>query len=214
MRIAVHPAVQRRGLGLQLLEQISTDVTAAGFDYMGSSFGANDALLRFWQSAGWKPVRISERRGASSGYHSVVMMKSLSVRGTALSAQARQRFLRHFPHQLSDTLRELEASLVLALMRDAPGCELPLTTDDLEDVRRFACERRLLESAIGALWPWLCNQLMSQQSFDVLDGSDVELLVARILQKQDWTTCAHRAALTGHDQALARLRELVRQLID
>jgi len=127
---------------------------------------------------------------------------------------ARQRFLRHFPHQLSDSLRELETPLVMASMRDAADGKQPLTADDLEDIRRFAHERRFLESAIGALWPWLCNRLMSSQSLDGLDDADAELLVARILQKQDWTTCARRAGLTGHDQVLARLRELVRQLTD
>ncbi len=214
MRIAVHPAVQGRGLGSQLVTYIAAAARRERFDYMGASFGANDQLLRFWKGAGLWPVRVSERRSASSGYHSVVVMQALSEQGGALFSNARQRFIRHLPHQLSDSLRELDTPLVLALMRDTPDGSQRLTANDLEDVRRFACERRFLESAIGALWPWLCNRLVSPQSLDGLNAADAELLVARILQKQDWSTCAHRAGLTGHDQALMKLRELVRQLMD
>ena len=214
MRIAVHPAVQGRGLGTQLVTYIAVAARREGFDYMGASFGANDQLLRFWKGAGLWPVRVSERRSASSGYHSVVVMQALNEQGGALFSNARQRFIRHLPHQLSDSLRELDTPLVLALMRDTPDGSQRLTANDLEDVRRFACERRFLESAIGALWPWLCNRLVSPQSLDGLDAADAELLVARILQKQDWSACAHRAGLTGHDQALMKLRELVRQLMD
>lgn len=214
IRIAVHPAVQGQGLGSQLLAQIGAAVRRDGADYLGASFGANARLLHFWKGAGLQPVRVGERRSASSGSHTVVVMQALSERGEKLFVQARQRFLRHFPHQLSDSLRELETPLVMASMRDAVDGEQTLTADDLEDIRRFAHERRFLESAIGALWPWLCNRLMSPQCLDGLDDADAELLVARILQKQDWTTCARRAGLTGHDQALARLRELVRQLTD
>ncbi len=214
MRIAVHPAVQGRGLGSQLVTHIAAAARREGFDYVGASFGANEPLLRFWKGTGLWPVRISERRSASSGYHSVVVMQALSEQGEALFTHARQRFIRHFPHQLSDSLRELETPLVLALMRDTPEGKQGLTAYDLEDVRRFACERRFLESAIGALWSWLCNRLVSSQSLDGLDAADAELLVARILQKHGWSTCADRAGLTGHDQALVRLRELVRQLMD
>lgn len=213
MRIAVHPAIQRRGLGSQLIAGIAEAARTDGIDYLGSSFGANDALLDFWQHAGWMPVRISERRGASSGSHSVVVVTPLSRKGDALCKRARRRFLRHFPQQLSDSLQELEATLVIALMRNAPDCLEVLDDDDLEDVRRFACERRFPESAIGALWPWLCNRLVSEHSLDALDATDAGLLIARFLQKRDWRTCAEIAGLPGHDQTLERLRELVRKLL-
>ncbi|TCK17959.1 tRNA(Met)-cytidine N(4)-acetyltransferase [Thiogranum longum] len=213
MRIAVHPAVQGRGLGSRLIACIRDTAAAEGIDYLGSSFGANDDLLRFWQNADWTPVRISERRGASSGSHSVIVLKPLSRTGGDLCARARQRFLRHFPHQLSDSLRDLEARMVIALMRNAPDSMQTLDDDDLEDVRRFAFERRFPESAIGALWGWLCNRLMSENTLDTLVDTDAGLLIARFLQKRDWSTCARDAGLGGHDQALARLRELVRQLL-
>jgi len=214
MRIAVHPAVQGQGLGSKLLAHIGDASRRNGFDYLGACFGANARLLHFWNSAGLQAVRVSERRSASSGYHSVVVMQALSERGEQLFTGARRRFLRHFPHQLADSLRDLETTLVMALMRNAPDSKPGLSQDDIDDVRRFACERRFLESAIGALWPWLCNQLMSPESLDVLEDADAELLVARILQKRDWARCAHRAGLTGHDQTLEKLRELVRQLMD
>ncbi len=214
IRIAVHPAIQGQGFGSQLLAHIEADARRNGFDFMGASFGANARLLRFWSAAGWQPVRTGEQRSASSGSHSVVVLKALSDSGVSLFGRARQRFLRHFPHQLSDGLRDLEAPLVIALMRDSQDNIMPLSAEDLDDVRGFAAGQRFPESAIGALWTWLCNRLMSRQSLDVLDETDAGLLIMRILQKQSWTGCARHAGLTGHDQALARLRELVRQLAD
>jgi len=214
MRIAVHPAVQGRGLGSQLIEAIGAQAATEGIDYLGSSFGASEALLHFWRRADWQPVRISERRGTASGFHSVVVLKPLSRRGSALAARACQRFLRHFPHQLADSLRELDAALVMALMRDAQDSEQMLTADDLADIHRVAHQRRFPESAIGALWTWLCNRLMSPQSLEPLSPEDAGLLIGRILQKHDWTRCARRAGLVGRDQALARMRELLRQLLD
>jgi len=214
MRIAVHPAAQGRGLGSRLLEHIGVQAASEGVDYLGSSFGANEALLHFWRRAGWRPVRFSERRGTASGFHSAVVVKPLSRRGTVLAAHARQRFLRHFPHQLADSLRELDAALVMALMRDVQDSAQGLTADDLADIHRVAHQRRFPESAIGALWNWLCNRLTSPQSLEPLSPEDAGLLIGRILQKHDWTHCARRAGLAGHDQALARMRALLRQLLD
>ncbi|VAW77672.1 tRNA cytosine(34) acetyltransferase [hydrothermal vent metagenome] len=214
VRIAVHPAIQVKGFGSQLLTHIEDDAQRDGVDYIGASFSANADLLGFWSKAGWQPVRTGEQRSASSGSHSVMVMKGLSEKGGQLFASTRQRFLRHFPHQLSDSLRDLEAALVIALMRDAPDSVMPLTEDDLEDVRRFAFEQRFPESAIGALWPWLCNRLMSPQSLTLLNEIDTGLLIMRILQKQTWHQCAAHAGLSGHDQTLGRLRESVRQLMD
>ena len=212
MRIAVHPAVQRRGLGLQLVRHITREVAAAGYDYVGSSFGASSELLEFWERAGWLPVRLSIQAGASSGYHSVVMLKALSAQGERLVGRARERFFAHFPHQLSDSLQNLEPKLVCSVMRNGAHA-VPLSDADWRDVEAFALQQRLPEVAIGALWRLSCVALEQGDALSALTAAEQTLLVARVLQKRSWQECAALVDVAGRAAALALLRRAVAKLI-
>ena len=212
MRIAVHPAVQRRGLGLQLVRHITREVAAAGYDYVGSSFGASSELLEFWERAGWLPVRLSIQAGASSGYHSVVMLKALSAQGGRLVGRARERFFAHFPHQLSDSLQNLEPKLVCSVMRNGAHA-VPLSDADWRDVEAFALQQRLPEVAIGALWRLGCVALEQGDALSALTAAEQTLLVARVLQKRSWQECAALVDVPGRAAALALLRRAVAKLI-
>jgi tRNA(Met) cytidine acetyltransferase len=213
MRIAVHPALQRRGLGSRLVHHISEQTQAAANDYIGSSFGVTPELLRFWSKMGWLPARLSIRRGASSGTHSLLMMKPLSPAGEALLLKARERLVAQFPHQLCDSLRDLDAGLVSSLMRKAGPCQIEVSEADLADVRAFALEKRLLEVSIGSVWRWACHTLMNSDRVARLDEVELTLLVARVLQKHGWQECVRRLKLAGRAQAQTMLRSAVAKLI-
>jgi len=212
MRIAVHPAVQRRGLGAKLVRHVTERAAARGCDYIGSSFGASRDLLQFWDGLGWQAVRLSIQPGASSGLHSVVMLKPLSERGASLVGRARERFFAHFPHQLSDSLRELEPGLVCSVMRDA-GRSSELSAEDWQDIEAFALQQRLPEVAIGALWRLCCKALQDGEPLQRLAQEEQDLLVGRLLQKRGWQACAGLADVSGRSAALAMLRRAVAKLI-
>ena len=212
MRIAVHPAVQRRGLGQRLVEHITTQARQTQRDYIGSSFGATPELLDFWHAAGWSPVRLSVQRGASSGTHSVIMLKPLGEAGDVLAEQAGERFLAQFPHQLSDSLRDLDATLVARLMRYAQAPVAAPDSADWHDIEAVAREQRQPEGAIGALWRLACHALSDAQGTR-LQNDDLELLVMRVLQKRSWQACARRLDVPGHAQALLLLRAAVLKLL-
>jgi tRNA(Met) cytidine acetyltransferase len=214
MRIAVHPAVQGRGLGSALIRHLTDRARADGYDYIGSSFAAAPDLSRFWRRHGWLPVRVSIQRSASSGAHSVVMLRALNAAGDRLLRRARERFFTHFPHQLSDSLREMDVQLVRDLLHDAASHSPSLEEDDRRDIRAFACHRRQPEAAIGSLWKLACMALMNPRCAAVLDAQDIRLLVTRILQKHDWQRTAHSIGLPGQAQAVARLRTTARRLLD
>ncbi|WP_455235071.1 tRNA(Met) cytidine acetyltransferase TmcA [Thiogranum longum] len=213
MRIAVHPSVQGRGLGTRLIQEVTRQALGAGYDYIGSSFGASSELLDFWSSLGWAPVRLSIRRGASSGSHSAVMLQGLNARGTALAESARERFFANFPHQLSDSLRDLDPELVGRLMRGGSMHTAPLTHADGQDLRAFADEQRLLEVSIGSVWRLACRALADSERMSCLDKRETALLVARVLQKHSWQHCAGLIGVPGRAQALAVLRHAVAKLI-
>ena len=213
MRIAVHPALQGRGLGGRLVKHISEQVQRTANDYIGSSFGVTPGLLGFWTRMGWSPARLSIKRGASSGTHSLVMLKPLSSRGEELLVKASERFVGQFPHQLCDSLRDLDAGLVCSLLQHAGPCRIEVSEADLADVQAFALGQRLLEVSIGSVWRWACHALMTSSRASRLDEQELTLLVARVLQKHSWQECAQRIDVPGRAQAQNVLRTAVAKLI-
>jgi tRNA(Met) cytidine acetyltransferase len=214
MRIAVHPALQRRGLGSRLVEQIGVELRNAGYDYIGASFGATPELLDFWFRPGWLPVRLSIRKGASSGTHSAVFLHGFSAAGTALLEQARARYFAQFPHQLADSLDALDPALVVGLLRQGAAYAPELDIADRSDILAFAREQRLVEVMIGSLWRFVLRELMQGTAPGRLDAAELNLLVTRVLQRRSWTDCAAAAGCSGRPQALRSLRIAVGKLID
>ena len=213
MRVTVHPALQRRGLGSRLIGEITARLQDARYDYVGTSFGVNSALLDFWSRLGWLPVRLSIQKSASSGGHSAVFLHALGAPGSALLARARERFFAQFPHQLSDSLCGLESGLVTALLR-AGGDYAPVPGEaDGHDLRAFAFEQRLTEVSIGSLWRLGLHELMHGRAEACLNEAELAILIMRVLQKRPWPVCAESIGFSGRKQALQCLRNAVGKLI-
>ncbi len=209
VRIAVHPAVQGRGLGAQLLAFIVARAGGQGLDFIGSSFGATRGLLRFWRRGGFEPVRLGIRRGAASGEHSLVVLRGLSAPGEALADQLRSRFGRQFPAQLGDALRDVEPALVADLLHGipAPG---GLDEADRRDLRAYAHGRRRCEDCLAPLADLALAALAAGR---VTEERDRVLLVARLLQKRSWREVAQRLGVPGRRQADAALRQVIAALL-
>ena len=78
VRIATHPALQRRGLGSLALQRVIEEAKEGGMDWVGAGFGVSEELLRFWVRAGFVAVHISPQRNPVSGEYSVFVVKPLS----------------------------------------------------------------------------------------------------------------------------------------
>ena len=76
-RIVVHPELQQRGIGRLMLAQLSQRLQASGIELITTSFGAAPDLVKFWQQAGYAPVRLSQKIEQSSNAPSVLMVKTL-----------------------------------------------------------------------------------------------------------------------------------------
>ena len=213
MRIAVHPRVQSRGLGTRLLRSISEQAAAAGFDYVGSSFGATVELLRFWDRAGFSPVRLSVTRGAASGAHSVMVLRSASAPGQALVVQARERFHQLLPHQLADPLRRLEPDLAaFCLRRNHAPVAAELDARDWSDCIAFAWGGRIYEVCMAPLWK-LAHAALSDPAATLLEPMETRVLVLKILQRQSWTEAARALEVPGRAGVTALLRRAVGKLV-
>ncbi len=94
MRIAVQAGLRRRGLGSALLRAVERQARARGLDLLGTAFGLEAGVLRFWLSQGYRPARLGQRVDPASGAHSVFLLKGLSPQGRALQAEAHAAFAR------------------------------------------------------------------------------------------------------------------------
>ncbi len=209
MRIAVHPAAQRRGLGRRLLRQIRAQAEADGFDLLGASFGASAELLAFWAPEQLLPVRLGFSRDHASGAHSVMLLRPLSARGEAIFRAARERFLADFALQLSDPLRGLEPRLAARLLRRSgveAGVEPPWRAVDEQAVSDFASGARGFEDCLGALYRLALRALADPACAVDADGQG--LLVARLLQKRPWGEVATQLNVAGRAAVVEHLRRV------
>jgi len=210
MRIAIHPAVQRRGLGRRLLEEIRAFGLREGFDYLGTSFGANEALIEFWRVSGFSPVRLGLKSGASSGGHSVMLMQPLSTAGREMATLATQAFNRQLPALLGDPLRDLSPALAVGLFHTiSHPPPIVIEPEAWYELAGFAFARRGYETALPAI-----RKLSLLGLFEgALAPAEAGLLVMRVLQGRPWTECARLSGLSGRRETEQRLREILARLV-
>jgi tRNA(Met) cytidine acetyltransferase len=97
MRIAVHPELQGQGLGSRLLDHVITYSRQQKADYVGVSYAVSEALLAFWQRAGFVSVRLGFRKDKASGARSLMQVCGLSEAGVDLARQAGAQFEQQAP---------------------------------------------------------------------------------------------------------------------
>jgi len=210
MRIAIHPAVQRRGLGRLLLEEIRAFGLREGFDYLGTSFGASEALIDFWRESGFSPVRLGLKSGASSGGHSVMLIQPLSPASQEMATLAMQRFNSQLPALLSDPLRDLSPALAIKLFHASHNPPLiTIEPDEWYELAGFAFARLGYETTLPAIHKLSLMGLFGGE----LAAAEAALLVIRVLQGRTWADCARLSGLSGRRETEQRLREILAQLV-
>jgi tRNA(Met) cytidine acetyltransferase len=208
MRIAVHPAAQRTGLGRMLLEALS-DHYRGTRDFIGASFGMTTGLARFWRRGGCLPVRLGMRRDPASGMHSLVVLRALGGAGVQQLAVLRGALADRLPWVLRDGLEDLEPGLVSALVQ---GLEpVPERGTDRETVRRYAAGEADYAQALPALGRAAWNRLAGAAP---LEATERALLVAKLVQQRPWADVARACGFTGRPAAEAALRRLAGRLCD
>ncbi|MGD9299560.1 MAG: GNAT family N-acetyltransferase [Thiohalocapsa sp.] len=213
LRIAVHPATRRRGLGRRLLTAIAAEAAAEGADLIGASFGATPELVRFWRRCGMHPVHIGSRRNAASGAHAAVLLRALTPAGTALLTRGRERLLPRLGVLLSGPLRDLSPELVAALIAGAPCDPTMPTADDLRELHAFAETDRALDATRPALHRLLQTTLPQALATTTLPKPEAAALITCGLQQHEPTAAAHLLGATGAAAVLRALRLAVARLL-
>lgn len=214
LRIAVHPAAQRRGFGRRLITRIGELSRAQGLDYLGSSFGATPELMRFWAACGCRPIRIGHRREAASGQHSALVLLPLSQRGQAIGELARERYRRGLQIGLGSTLADLEPELAAFLLEETTPLDgLEMDEHDWRDVVAFAFALRGYEAAQAAIERLVALAFADAETVAGLQVEERDLLTRKVLQRRDWAATVGALGLAGRQECLDRLRAALRPVI-
>jgi tRNA(Met) cytidine acetyltransferase len=214
MRIAVHPVVQKKGLGSLMLRKIEATLSQAGFDLWGASFGAAPELMRFWNKAGFSPVHIGLNRNAASGKPSALVLKAVSDGAENFLTTVGQKFSRHFPYMLAEVYRDLDSSLIRELMDSnlAPWTE-PIDEADWQDINSFVNSARGYEVNSVPVWKLVCAAVRNRSCVEPLTETEYELLVGKVLQKNTWFQVVAALGFNGQKQAVDCLRETLKKLL-
>ena len=162
-RILVHPSVQRRGIGQQLLAFVQQQAQQKHkIDLLGSSFGVTTDLLHFWTQAGYAPVRVGITRDQASGEHTLQVVQGLTAAGRTLQQTLQQRLAETLPDLLPISLQQLPPELVLVLLQQLPVQSAELNDQDRAELHAFAAGYRPLAMTRTALKCWLLQNIRQQ----------------------------------------------------
>jgi tRNA(Met) cytidine acetyltransferase len=209
MRIAVHPAIRRKGIASALLEEMIS--SAKGIDTLCSSFGATSELLEFWQKNSFQPLRIGLTREASSGCHSILMLHPVSDIGKQLLHQAQRRFLKQLPLLLTDSLNKLESGIFLPLLHDASHCH-ELSSQSKGLLRRFAAAQLPFDAVFQELVE-LATWAACSGNAARIDNRQQDLFFSRVLQRESIQSLATRLQLAGKREVQRSLQHAVEELL-
>ncbi|HSO82444.1 tRNA(Met) cytidine acetyltransferase TmcA [Thiocapsa sp.] len=211
IRIAVHPALARRGLGRRLLRRLARDGRAEGVDLLGASFGATSGLIRFWDRCGFRPVQVGTSRNAASGEHALVVLRRLNARGRRFAAGAEARLESRLPVLLAGPLRTLDPVTVAALLAairtepEPPGAPHRDAIDNHE-LSGFIDGYRSLDATLPLLAELVRHRLGSCLRAGRIAEDEAALLIAAVRQLQCPAALASRFGANGRDAILTRIR--------
>ena len=209
MRIAVHPLVQRKSIGKQLVAEIVLQARQERVDFIGSSFAATADVLQFWQSVQCIPVRLGTSRDASSGCYSALVLSALSIEGEKLLTKARYRFGECFPRDLPMQYQQLEPELVIELLLNHDTHAINMDQQAWLDIEAFVLGYRQYKTCYLSLWKLVVLVLSSREIVKELSDQHKHILVMRVLQQQSISAVVQGAELSGKKALQSILREIM-----
>ncbi len=208
-RIAVHPQLQNKGFGSYLLTSVCNRSKA---EYVSTSYGVSLELLNFWNKQGFDSVYLSMKRDASSGMHSLIMLKGLTNKGLALVEASQLRFAKNYVLLLAEPFKKLETELALLVLADLnTDGFIELSKSEEKEVAAFGYQQRGYENSLHPIWKFTIKTLPEGQSR--LTTMENKVLMLKVLQKNSWQATKDQAGLSGKKDVLKVLRQAVSRLI-
>ncbi|MEN2999637.1 MAG: tRNA(Met) cytidine acetyltransferase TmcA [Acidilobaceae archaeon] len=213
VRIATHPEVQGRGIGSQALRFLEEEARSLGLDWVGSGFGANEQLLRFWLKNGYRIVHISPDRNPVSGEYTTLVVKGLTPEAQRLIDRGAREFKLKLLNSLHDTYFDLEAEVGRQMLSQDPRGISPASP------RLTAIQRdRLLSYLAGFMTYEAVNDVIVelartywQRGDRALSEEEERVLIAKTLQGRPWEEVEEELGIRMQ-KALPMIKEAVRRM--
>ncbi|ALL01281.1 putative P-loop ATPase [Pyrodictium delaneyi] len=214
VRIAVHPELQRRGLGSKLLSYVEEQARSMGLDWLGAVFGQPD-VLGFWRRNGFHVVYVSPLPSKATGEHNIAVAKPLTSLGYEVVYTAARDMLRKLLLAGHSLYRGLTAEAYAAVLEGSPELAqqpLAVLTEEQKHRLRLVLEGRLdVEAVLDVLWLLLVNHILSSGGLRILEEKDRWIAAARVLQGKTMSDIA-AGLRVPIQEARERLRHLLERL--
>jgi tRNA(Met) cytidine acetyltransferase len=201
IRIAIHPELQGQGLGSLLLRKVKETVIKQDFDFLATSFGMAENLVKFWQKNNLISVRLGLKAQASTGEYSLLMTQALNPSASVFQQQLNVRFQQTLKLEQQLNMR---TKLTLNLLTDNILVDIIDTEHNKSDLLCFSHFHRSLDTCLLAMSCFIkTHQELTYPQIildKVIDGySDKKLI--------------EKYKLTGEKQLVQKLRDEWKVLI-
>ena len=208
-RLAIDPDQRGRGEGSALVAAARVRAESQGYAYLSVSFGATEALVRFWHRCGFRLARLGHRAGNASGAPSVLMVAPLSPAAQQMMLSAAPLLREELRFRLGPAGPALTAGLRTTLLQHLPGQPAPSAGAEQACARWLAGEVVLEEVGASVLWQ-LENALKGQGA---PAAAALQALTERLCLGAPWTNLSAALALKGRRATEAALREALKKAL-
>ncbi|MDK9685416.1 GNAT family N-acetyltransferase [Pseudoalteromonas shioyasakiensis] len=190
VRIAVAPECHQQGIGSALLNYCESQLNNCS--YFGASFGANAALVKFWQSNGFNIVKLGFSHDKATAEHAALVIKALDKQSTDSAALLIEEFKQDLSLQLLGHFSSLPWQLIAELFKRLPK-------SDLSSALNTRAERLLTgDINIFQVQPLLWKMIWSTPiSLNLLDEHTKFILIRLVLQQTSVNSLIEEAGFTG-----------------
>ena len=208
VRIATHPDFMDMGIGSEMLRNIKNEDA----DWIGTSFGVNEKLMRFWRRNEFYPIHISPKMNESTGEYSIILIHPISedVKGRVLDA--RRDFGERFMESLAEIHREMEPGIAREILLSLPReGSVALSDKDIRRLIVYAWGPGNYEVTMDVIAK-LARKYFFSHKRPRLNREQENILVAKVLQHRHWEEVGKLIG-KGGTYVVIELREIVRKFI-
>jgi len=202
VRIAVAPNKQNKDIGSKLLQFTEAQLSPQ-CHYFGASFGANDALLSFWQNNDFKLVKLGFKKDKATAEYSALVVKPSDAGNTLIETLTTQ-FSADFAFQLLGHYQQLDHQLVEVIITNMHS--IPYSKSENKRLEAYITSDFQIHSIKPLLWRKFWQY---PGSFKNCDEHTKYLLIRLILQNWSPEQACHDLLSSGKKSLSKQFKQAV-----
>ncbi|MFT5312599.1 MAG: tRNA(Met) cytidine acetyltransferase [Paraglaciecola sp.] len=208
VRIVIEPEIQGQGLGKLLIAKIEKKARAQNIELLSSAFGATSFLVNFWKKNQFDPVKLGLKRDAASGEHSVIVLKGLSPKASALTITLKKAFQKELLFHSSRQFKYSSSRILLSLLVNQAHDEA-LSDNDISIIQQFINHQRPLASCEHTLYKLL---LQCMENYSNSLQEDYIFLLSLLMQNKNSELLCTEFKLIGKNHIQDKARLAIRKI--